>query len=270
MATGCGKRPSRMDHIRDWPGVLKSACSQLGKTPRLLLQTESGLLLDETYAPYFILRRQLKNLAGVVGDVVVLLERRRHENIVGLSRIAFEARISITATLARPEYASEKLLAGINEAIAEIDELIACPPTGGPHDSRWLREERSRLAAIQEGFAEVRRRQWKVKEAAELGGLADQYRKRYPLLSHAAHSTPKGLATKSDERIVALSAVNLIEDALETVAACLFCKDPQSGERRPAISNFKEVIPVFEVQHQQYCELRVRSNYLANALSLAD
>lgn len=259
-----------MNHSQPWLDLLASAKPLVEKAAPLLLRTEFGLLLDETYAQYFILRRQLKNMAGVAGDIALLLEHERYENIIGLSRIVFEARISIAATLARPEYAAEKILAGIDESLKELDELLARDASGKSADARWLREERSRLEKIKRGYSEIRRRQWKVKEAAEVGGLLDAYSIRYPLLSHAAHSTPKGLSTKSDLRVVALCVVGLVGDLLDTIAALLFMEDAKSGKRGPAISNFKEVIPHFEILHQAYCDLHRVSDDLSKVLTLVE
>lgn len=233
-----------MDNSQPWIGLLGAVQPLLRQAPKIVLMTEAGLPLDSSVVPYFMLRGHLKSIASVVADVSLLLEHEQYANLIGLARIAFESRVHVFATLANPEYAAEKLLNEAEQGIKAIDGMLANDKGIDPQFEGQLREERAHLVSIRANFEGTRNRIWKIKEAADIAGLGAVYAQRYPLLSMAAHCTLKGLASKDDIRLIALSMIPLVGDVIAVVGSLLFCLDWATGERRPAVLNWKEILPL--------------------------
>lgn len=259
-----------MENSQPWIGLLGAVQPLLRQAPKIVLMTEEGLPLDSSVVPYFMLRGHLKSIASVVADVSLLLEHGQYGNLIGLARIAFESRVHVFATLANPEYAAEKVLNEVEQGIKDIDGMLANDEGIDPQFARLLQEERAHLVRIRANFEGTRNRKWTIKEAADAAGLGVAYAERYSLLSQAAHCTPNGLASKDDIRLIALSMIRLLDDVIAVVGSLLFCLDRATGERRPAVLNWKDILPSLEELHTRYAELHQQANSQIVGLSFAE
>lgn len=106
-----------------------------------------------------------------------------------------------------------------------------------------------------------------LKEAAEAAGLVKDYTEYYPLLSKAAHSTPTGLAYKTEPLFVAAGVLRLLHDALETAGSLVFWRGPGDSAPVPVTAAWEEVYAGLRSLQLEYFGLRSRFDELLTMIT---
>jgi hypothetical protein len=210
------------------------------------------------------IRQQAASIASVTLDVNLLVSHGRFENVVGLCRIGFESRINLYAAMRVPEFAAQKHLAGAKGHVEELEEIIRDGATS-PLFQKALQEHRQLLDDMRRDLGGIQEKTWcKFREVVKAADLMRDYEAHYPTMSKAVHNTLTGLAAKTDDRILIRSALNLLNDAIETSAALVFFRTPGESRPRPLTTKWKELAARIPTLQDEYGNLLKRLNNLTN------
>lgn len=209
------------------------------------------------------LRQQALSVASVALDVELLVTHRRNENVIGLCRIAFEARINLCAAIKLPEFAVQKYMAGAKGHVEELEELVK---TGRNSDVfvEELKHHQQLLKDLRQDCPGMKEKAWwKFDEVAKAAGMMADYEAHYSTLSKATHGTWTGLLVKADNSVLAASVLRLLFDTIETCAALVFFPS-QEGTPKPTTARWKELVDPLAAFQSEYGDLAKQLNQLLN------
>ena len=203
-------------------------------------------------------KRQAESVANVALDVHLLVSHQRFQNVVGLCRIGFESRISMCAALRVPEFAAQKLLAGVEGHVGELEDLIKSG-VKSPSFHQALEKHRQLLNQMRNDFGEIQARKWwPFSEVAKAANLLADYEEHYSTLSKAAHNTPTGLFSKDDLRILVSTVLRLLHDTIEACVCLVFFREHGNSRPKPLTAKWKELAEPINTLKSEHGELSGR------------
>ncbi len=221
---------------------LEEIASSLDDASAILDEAVNGVGQPAGYIRQIYMRDQAGVVLETARDVSLLIRGNRLRSVLGLCRVAFEARIYLQAASRIPDFAAQKLLDQWAKNVVAIEALCKAPnaPRGAFLE---LERHKSILQEHRVEFDGVKERGWTFKEVAFAAGLFSQYERFYPLLSSVAHCTPMGLKVGRHEGLVAECSCNLVRDTIDTTACLVFHKDSTESLSKPITAAYPEIAP---------------------------
>ncbi len=244
--------------------LLAEATDMLPGAAECLQQAIEGMPPSERIAQEDYMRLQAQSIADVARDVHLLLEHEQTQNVLGLCRIAFEARINLHAAMYVSEFAAQRYLGQAKGAVDELEELLK---EGVKLRGLQDMAERARrlLAGLRADFQGVRERGWKVREAAVAAGLEADYDENYSLLSKAAHNTLTGLAAKDERQVLVTSVVRLFHGTCEACGCLVYFRQGGGSVAEPLTENCMDMLEPLKALASEDRALRHRLGELVAA-----